>query len=332
MSGSWAGAVQLQLLALASFAALTSGALSLLMRPIRRGLAGARPEARARAWLWIAAAPLLGAVIGAALCALPTLTAAIFNSSDHCLLHGGHHHLCLVHRGAWQGGALAWLLIGALAAVLLAELAALGWAVFCATREIRALRRIAQFDAALGAHIVDSETPLGFAAGLWSVEVFVSSSLLAKAPRALLDVLLAHERAHVRRRDSLKLTLARALCVLHLPRARRRISRELEQATEQACDEDAAAVVGDRVAVAESLVRASKLLQRSSLYSSALVRSFGPSMLEVRVKALLDDPPSDARQRGQRWRTAVALALLLALGLASPLHHAVESALAPLLR
>src|SRR5262249_37823891 len=95
---------------------------------------------------------------------------------------------------------------------------------------------------------------------------------------------LAHDGARGAGRDPLRRLIASLGLVLHLPGIAHLLDRLLTRSQEMAADADAARVVGDRVRVAESLVRFARLRGPSR----AVAVEFGRGDLEARVKELLD--------------------------------------------
>src|SRR5205823_2159487 len=62
-----------------------------------------------------------------------------------------------------------------------------------------------------GALLIDDERPQAFCAGLFRPRVYVSTGTLALLDDPRLDVVLAHERHHARRRDPLRRAAGRVL-------------------------------------------------------------------------------------------------------------------------
>jgi Zn-dependent protease with chaperone function len=177
------------------------------------------------------------------------------------------------------------------------------------------------------AELLAADVPLALTVGAFRPRVVVSEGLVrALAPDALAAV-LAHERAHVRRRDALRAWLAGALSRLHLPRIRRELLAALALASERACDEAAAEATGDRLLVAEAILAVERLAPRAP--AAALAASFGASAVPARVEGLLGDlaPPSEPRL----VRLYAAAAVASAIPLTEPLHHGVEHLLRLLL-
>jgi beta-lactamase regulating signal transducer with metallopeptidase domain len=168
---------------------------------------------------------------------------------------------------------------------------------------------------------IESERNFSLTGGLWRREIYVSSAMANALPPRLLEAVIAHERAHARRRDGLRMLAARVLSWPQLPRVRRSILAELDLATELACDEQAGSRLSDRLVVAEAILAAERLLASTSWRAPGPLLAFGGSSVPARVQSLLAAPPTQGTLPG-RWM--VGLLLLASWLLADPLHHATE--------
>ena len=201
---------------------------------------------------------------------------------------------------------------GWLGIILVAGASAMGLSTWTSVRRARATHR--QVDS--GLVVLDTEEPTAYAVAGRPGHVVVSVGML----RALDDderrVLLAHERAHLRRRHHRYLAVAgvaAGIVPLLVP-----LRDRVRFATERWADEDAAAEVGDRALVARAICRAA-LAQQSAQPSLALAGLGVPA----RVEALLSGPAPVRRRRA----TAAALFTAVAgVGLSSTwqLHHVAE--------
>jgi Zn-dependent protease with chaperone function len=299
------------------FAAPRSGSRSDSAR--RRTLVG-------RAWLyavvWVPPVVLLGAL-------LPGLLGALIQSGDHCLAHGHHHHhLCLLHPPHATGDLRIWAL--SIALLVPAMLAWLG----CAWRSL-SLRRLAQTlvatsreatqleRAGVDLRVLDSDEPLALTVGFRVPTILVSSGLLARVSGQTLEVVLAHERAHVRRNDSRMAWLDRFAAAL-LPRdVAAPLLEQLALAREQACDAAAAQQVGDPLLVARALTEVARLGMRVPEVGVAM----SSGALEARVLHLLEPPAPTPRA----WLGPAVLLATLVLAGAGPLHGVVEHLITSLL-
>jgi hypothetical protein len=110
------------------------------------------------------------------------------------------------------------------ASLLILSLSSLSVAVLVLTlrsamRQLRARRHFMREVRIVGrtdvqgcrALIVDSQKPQAFCAGLWRPRVYVSRATLDRLPPDQVAAVVAHEAHHARRRDPLRLLVARAL-------------------------------------------------------------------------------------------------------------------------
>jgi beta-lactamase regulating signal transducer with metallopeptidase domain len=170
--------------------------------------------------------------------------------------------------------------------------------------------------------------PLAFTMGILRPQVCLSEGLLNTLPPQHLAVVLAHEKAHQRRLDGLRLLLAEATTLIMPPQFRAQLLGDLLQTTEQACDEGASHHMGDSLVVAEALLAASRLHLGAwpGLWHS--LPAFGGGHLRPRVDALLNPAPAfHAWWAGARILPIAVLFLGLLAALSGEVHHALESLL-----
>lgn len=160
--------------------------------------------------------------------------------------------------------------------------------------------------------VIPSDEPQAYAVPGRPGHIVVSSGMLRRLDDDERRVLLAHERAHLRRRHHRYVFVAdvaaSAVPILRPLRARVRF------ATERWADEDAAGVVGDRSVVARAICRAA-LVQHDGGRALALAELGVPA----RVDAMLDAESVSPR----RMTSASVAAALLAVAFSSTwqLHH-----------
>jgi Zn-dependent protease with chaperone function len=318
---------ELFLLAGVVFLAVGSLLSAIVVSFVRSRLTTWPPHVRHRLIVGLAALPALTALALLLSASLPAIIALVLPGFDHCRLDDhGHAHLCFVHPPTVgvDGGILV-LLTGLLGYVLLRT-------VLAASGLVRALRLVVALDktgerpADLGITIVETNQPVCFTAGLLRPRVFVSRNLFDSLSPEERAVVVHHERAHIHRRDALVGTVVRALAMMHLPSIGRWIVQELEVAAEQACDEEAARLVADRVAVAVVILAMERALAHAASREVGPVAvAFGSRAVERRVEALLRDAPPAQSLGGPLLAAAVGLVALL--GSADELHHVTETVL-----
>ena len=171
-----------------------------------------------------------------------------------------------------------------------------------------------------GAAVLPGAAPHAFVVGLLTPRVYLSHGLLATLRPEELAPVLAHEQAHVCRRDPLVRWIAGFGLSWHLPGIAAALQRQLRRTHELAADADAAQAVGDRLRVAEALVRYARL-QRAPAGTPV---EFGQSDLAIRVQALLGPVPAHAGPSAAHLFGVSAALVLLGLGAAHSLHHIAQ--------
>lgn len=281
---------------------------------------------RRRVLVLAGVAPLLVAVVTFVAALLPAFQAYLDPGADHCLHHDdGHAHLCFVHWPLGAGGLTGWLVALGLIAWGAARLASGLAALWRASRLVRVLREQASPAPDGRTWSLPVDQPLGLTLGLWRPWILLSRGMRERIPASLLAVIVAHEEAHARARDTLVQLLVRGCSWVLWPSVREQLLDELALAAEQAADNHAALVVGDRLLVAEAIVAAEKLMARGSSPLPLLAVSFGPHHTTRRVEALLAEPLS-----GRSLHSALLVmvaALVVPLVAHDHIHHLTESVL-----
>jgi len=294
---------------------------------VRRRLERLAPSLRRKVLLAVALGPVLAGVGLTTLAFSPSLVALIWPAADHCQLHEPptHPHLCLVHPPRESASAAAWLLVGGVvgAAVLLAVQQMIR--LIAASSLIRRLSRFARPDESTGASVFEATAPLALTAGAFEHSIYLSTGLLEAVSAQELAVVLAHERHHATSRDPFWRSLTSLSAGFHLPSTRRRILADLHLASEQACDEAAAIVTGNRPLVARTIIMVSRLLERHGQKPAPALVGFGGHHVVARVEAMLADAPGTRHRRLSPRLVLAALGILAAL--AGPFHHLAETLL-----
>ncbi len=183
-------------------------------------------------------------------------------------------------------------------------------------RTVLRLRRWA-VEGTQGRHlsILYTAEPIAYAAPGSPGCVVVSDGLLRALEPRERQVVFAHERAHLSQRHASFLMIG-SLSVAVVPLLKPLID-QLQLATEQCADEEAAKVMGgDRELVAQAVARAAFA---TSAYHG-LVGSFGGTSIPLRVEALIGSPVSPGTLR----RTVLVAGVATITGLGSgilQLHH-----------
>ncbi|WP_095981149.1 M56 family metallopeptidase [Melittangium boletus] len=318
------------LLECAATAALIGLAVSLLVWPallVLRGRVLQRvPALRADLAFVLGMLPALVSMGVVAAAIAPPLAAALGLAADHCLSHGHHVHLCFVHSTHVRPLLAA---VGAFAlAVFLFRAGAVVLRLMRMRARLSALESLGTSRPGLFSIVAVPGAPrLCHAVGLVRRRILLSASLEESLTPAELRSALAHEEAHLRRRDPLLGLLLGVAGLFAAPFLARTCTTVYQTAAEEACDAEAAAAVGDGGLVAGALVKVAAL-QRKLSHVTGVEPAFGALALERRVRLLLDEEARASSAHALRVAGAVALAAgLFVLAHTTFLHHAVETAL-----
>lgn len=305
----------------ASGALAASAVLHLVHRPVLAWLRQTAPGVRIH-WILVALGAPMATGLGTVLIAFgPCIHNLLLGLVDGCRDHGGPDvFLCLRLPmrdlpGAW---AVAILVVTVMAHRLLR-----GTFVAISTqRALSTLRRLGSYDRARDIWLVPGD--LAVVSGWPTSRVYVGEDLERTSSPCTFRVVLAHERAHVRRHD-VGIKLFARLLGLGVPRhLREHLLSELGLAMEQACDASAANELHDPLAVARSLLE----LARTQVSTPALGLACVPPAehLEARIRALC--APSWAPSRGIAALMSAALLATAAVCLTydPTLHDLVEAA------
>lgn len=314
----------------AAVLAIVGGASSLLVWPLLTATAQSRSPsaaARADAAFILGTVPAIAALTAFLAAAAPSLRILLTGAGDHCATHSHHLHLCIVHASALRPA------LAAIGALFLALFAFRGALRIAAWREERALLTALE---AMGTRRPGGVFPvvtvpgspwLCVAAGVLRPRIILSATLEQRLDAPEMQSALAHERAHLRRRDPLANLLLGLAGLLSFPWVARAAADAYRAASEEASDALAAQEVGDSTAVASALLKVAAY--RRSVSGLQAHAAFGEQALERRVRRLLS---ASGHGRATSWALPAAFALsavAVAAGLlnSSALHHAVETVL-----
>lgn len=319
------GALHLGLLAAVVLSGIVGLVASAEVPAVLRATSAWGPSSRHRALVAAGTGPAVLVVVAVASVFLSPLLALAWPAFDHCLLHDDHHaHLCFVHLPDGAGSGASWLLLVVTLAWATAAALAWGMDLLRAARLSERTRRAARLEPAHGAFVLPTDEPLCLSMGLFEPVVLVSEGLLARSSHRHVEVMLAHERAHGARRDALVRLLVGAASSILLPPMRQALLEALELAAEQACDEEAAAHVGDRLFVAETILTIERLFARV-MPARATSAAFGNGSVPARVESLLE--PARGPHRVFPLVVAMAATAVALLVAHDSIHHATESLL-----
>ncbi|HUQ47044.1 MAG TPA: M56 family metallopeptidase [Gemmatimonadaceae bacterium] len=176
--------------------------------------------------------------------------------------------------------------------------------------------------------VVDGLPNPAFTAGLFRPRIYVSSDLEGRLRQIELDCVIAHEAAHVRRRDPLRLSIFRFLsCLLFWMPGLRGLAADISDEAE--IEADNAAGRRDPLALASAILQ---LASAPTLTPSAVgIAGFNhPDLLDRRIRRLAgQDTPLPSRV-GRRAIVFASLALVLVVfsgvAAAEPSAHPASAA------
>lgn len=148
--------------------------------------------------------------------------------------------------------------------------------------------------------------------GLLRPTVKLSSELRAMLDPGELRAVMAHEEAHVRHRDPLRLWVAQLLTDLQWPFSRPRLRQQAWlRAVEVARDEEAARQLNvDAADLASALVKTASLARRPITTGAALADDV--TLLEIRVRRLLSPAAADPETGRRSFLAPLAICLAIA--------------------
>lgn len=287
--------------------------LALVYPLIRSFILSWHPAVAGNLLLLLLAFPLLLSLSTVALMFLPLFESTLV--SAHC------HDDCAAHLPLIE---VPWLAETGLALTLLIG-GFLSYRLLLNLRVSKRLQRqLAHLTSDEGSYrLLDNAQPFVFTLGWWKNEVYMTRGLREHCTDQDMAVILAHEHAHSRRRDNIRL-LAAMLFNLILPgRLGKRLHDDLHLLVESACDFEAAKK-RDPLEVAETLLKIQKLSpEHWHLGSSALLSAFTGAEVELRIKALVHGRHESIVQQAS-LQLSFLLLILASINLVDPLHHGIE--------
>lgn len=199
-----------------------------------------------------------------------------------------------------------------------AAVAALAWMILVGGRAWRRARRTlwGPWNPSGEILVVDHDRPDAYAVAGRPGHIVVSAGMHRLLEPAEREVLLAHERSHLRHRHQRYIAVA-SVATAAVPMLRS-VARRLRLAVERWADEDAATEVGDRELVARTIIRAALA---KAHYDQRDVLALGVVGVPARVSALLQPPPPLPRGRLTVVVVLLCTAAAVVAGSALQVHH-----------
>lgn len=290
-----------------------------------RGLLSA--GARADLLLVAGLLPTLSAVAVMAAAAAPSFGSALGLADDHCHGHPDPLHICFLHPSRLGANLAA---IGAFALALwLWRSGALVVRLWRSSEQVRNLERLAW----PGGGVPGQAFPVAVvpasrfchAIGLFRRRILVSGDLWHALTNEEFAGALAHEEAHLQRRDPLATALLAAASLFAFPFVAGLLRHWHRQASEEACDEAAVARVGDGAIVAAALVKVAAM-HHGRHAEVFMAPGFCGRGLEERVHRLLE--ARGVSVTPARWPLFASITWLvfvtMTIAQAHTIHHGAE--------
>lgn len=172
--------------------------------------------------------------------------------------------------------------------------------------------------------VLESQIPSAFTAGLLSPKCYVTTGLIKQVSETELDIIIEHERAHIRRKDAQKKWLFTLLASLYPRPVARRLNRLFSMATELLAD----AHVGrsyNTFDIAQTLVKVARI-QRffAGNLSPSMVNHFVTDNVDLRVRALVSPQACGSFPWSYCVMVMAFTTIVSSIGV-DGLHHLIEA-------
>ena len=172
--------------------------------------------------------------------------------------------------------------------------------------------------------VLESQIPSAFAAGLLRPKCYVTTGLIERVSETELDIIIDHERAHIRHKDAQKKLLFALFASLYPRPVARRLNQLFSLASELLADEHVSKSYCN-FDIAQTLVSATRI-QRffADSVNPALVNYFIADDVDCRVRALVNPQRLRSFPWGHCLLVMVLTTILSSIGVDS-LHHLIEA-------
>ncbi len=154
--------------------------------------------------------------------------------ADHC-----HDLDCAPHRlQVTLTTVQAVTIVSILLSLLIGVCAMIALQLFSSRNKLKTLNGLAESTSS-AYKVLDSKAALAWCSGLFNPKIFISRRLTETLTKEQMQIVLAHEYAHVRRKDNLRKWVIHWVTIAWTKRYRIRIRQDLSDYTEQVCDLEA---------------------------------------------------------------------------------------------
>lgn len=235
------------------------------------------------------------------------------------------HHPYVFYLNSWHSAVLLFFVLGIVYT--------LGWSGLKAVRHANALRILMRLSHAhpgygyIGRDVVvlDSQLPAAFSAGIFLPRCYVTTGLIERVSETDLKIILDHERAHIRHKDTQKKLLFSLFAFLYPKPVARGANRLFSLASEQLADAQVRTSYGN-FDIAQTLVKVARLQRHSGgNLHPAMVSHFAEDDIDLRIRALVFPETPQLLPWGQCLLLLGLITLLSTVGV-DVLHHSIEAA------
>ena len=185
-------------------------------------------------------------------------------------------------------------------------------------------RKVSHLEIGRDIAVLESQAPSAFTAGFMRPKCYVTTGLIARVTETELDIIIEHERAHIKHRDTQKKLLFALLTSLYPKPVARRLNRLFSVAMEQLAD---AHVSKSYCAfeIAETLVKAARVQHASAGNANPLMVNFlTADDVDLRVRALVAPQAFRSHSLGY-YLLFMALTTMVSSAAVDGLHHLIEA-------
>lgn len=316
------GAVVLNLLSIALMALLVATGLMAVISPFTYHLTTVLSAHAQKHALWLFVATPWAVSIICVLIFAPSILPVANPLWLDRLAHW--HHSSVFYLDSWHGASLLLFILGA--AYVLTKKSV------NAVRHLNTMNTLTQVSQGATQHwrvgrdivVLESQIPSAFTAGLSHAKCYVTTGLIEQVSETELDIIIAHERAHIRHKDTQKKLMFALLASLY-PRPLARRLNQLFSLTSELLADARVSRSYCNFDIAETLVSAARI-QRCFVGNAnlTLVNHFIGDDVECRVRALVDPQKLHPFPWNYCLLIMVLTTILSSIGVNS-LHHLIEA-------
>lgn len=235
------------------------------------------------------------------------------------------HHPYVFHLDSWHSATLLLFILGVTYVLVRKSLKTI--------RHLNTLNSITRLSVdearywEIGRDIVvlESQTPTAFAAGLMHPKCYVTTGLIERVTGTELDIIIEHERAHIKHRDTQKKLLFTVFTSLFPKSVARCLNRLFSVAMEQLAD---AHVSKSYCAfdIAETLIKAARTQSvTTSNVNPLMVNYVTADDVDVRIRALVTPHAFRSSFPLGYGLLLIALTTIVSSAAVDGLHHLIEA-------